>query len=651
MWPIEYADLKRIEDLLVCGICYEYMEASVITTCSHNYCSLCIRKYLHYKSQCPACFCETFEKDLRKNKVLDEIISYFLRVKEKLQKCLQGQINIVEKKRESNSLDTSTGSPVIKDSPLNKKGGKAEEETPLKNNKSPSGVKSVQKNFSSPSTSGNPKISLFFTPKSRKAEPNAEDIKTVTCPVCKVEVSDKNINKHLDDCLKRETIIEPPKTEQVKRKPLPKLVISLMKDTVIRKKLKELGLSSQGDRKTLESRLQRYTILYNAECDKSDPRPVPDLLKQCEEEENNEKKANKLTSSAHRLQVNRNTEQNRIDDERKKYLEAHKHSFQNLISMIKTTTTVKKPSVRRSLIDQNTSSSTDVPIKRQAITTETINKIEDTASNDFQPLHYDDIDIQNSDSDTSCPLQTYSSSDPMKFINVELSPVCKEDSPSPGKKSESDASYISNTPNEICVTPKGRVSLQRRIPIISKEEIEKIESLEKCSPEIDRSRGIKDEQTDNERPASILQDLVCDMSSNDSCDYRYNGGRTCSELNEFVKDTLSGLPNPEKENINSPVLGGRRCLRKRSHDSVLSNHKVVPGTKKRNVRKARNVCLSEAEESNNEETVVAVLHDNENSKPWRATRSRRNETAGSAVEETVLRKSGRTRHKNKLVLQ
>lgn len=66
-----------------------------------------------------------------------------------------------------------------------------------------------------------------------------------------------------------------------------------MKDSVIRKRLKELGLSSQGDRKALESRLQKYIILYNAECDKINPRPVSELIKQCEEEENLEKKVQK----------------------------------------------------------------------------------------------------------------------------------------------------------------------------------------------------------------------------------------------------------------------------------------------------------------------------------------------------------------------
>lgn len=76
------------------------------------------------------------------------------------------------------------------------------------------------------------------------------------------------------------------------RKPLPKLVFSLMKDAVVRKKLKEFGLSSHGDRKVMEARLQKYIVLYNAECDKSNPRVVSELVKQCEDEENLERKIN-----------------------------------------------------------------------------------------------------------------------------------------------------------------------------------------------------------------------------------------------------------------------------------------------------------------------------------------------------------------------
>lgn len=126
-------------------------------------------------------------------------------------------------------------------------------------------------------------------------------------------------------------------------KPLPKLVFNLMKDAILRKKLKEFGLSLQGDRRTMENRLQRYIILYNAECDKSNPRSISELIKQCEDEENLERKINKtfLNVNTHyiilfkfsklcfdilnkiinfqKLNFTRNTEQNVIENERKKY--------------------------------------------------------------------------------------------------------------------------------------------------------------------------------------------------------------------------------------------------------------------------------------------------------------------------------------------
>lgn len=45
-----------------------------------------------------------------------------------------------------------------------------------------------------------------------------------------------------------------------------------MKESELKKKLRELGLSSVGDKATLIARHKAYTILYNAECDAASPR-------------------------------------------------------------------------------------------------------------------------------------------------------------------------------------------------------------------------------------------------------------------------------------------------------------------------------------------------------------------------------------------
>lgn len=168
---------------------------------------MCIRKYLHYKTQCPACFTETFEKDLRKNKVLDEIIAQFLRVKDKLKICVRSQIMFKHNNEiEENGLNTPKLMRQYKDVNIN-----SQERTILNNslksiNKSPS--VSVQKDTCGPSTSSKPRIPLMFTPKSYKSSSvtNMEETKVVICPVCKVSISEVKINRHLDDCLKREAV-------------------------------------------------------------------------------------------------------------------------------------------------------------------------------------------------------------------------------------------------------------------------------------------------------------------------------------------------------------------------------------------------------------------------------------------------------------
>ena len=67
-------EIRALLDLLQCSICYEPIKNPVMAAkCSHNFCSLCIRKYLLYKQQCPGCFEEMGDSDLKPNKRLTEL--------------------------------------------------------------------------------------------------------------------------------------------------------------------------------------------------------------------------------------------------------------------------------------------------------------------------------------------------------------------------------------------------------------------------------------------------------------------------------------------------------------------------------------------------------------------------------------------------
>lgn len=105
----------------------------------------------------------------------------------------------------------------------------------------------------------------------------------------KVEAIDSHLNRCLiESTPPRSTLVSGPNNFQsgissIQRpwkKPdrLPQLNYSLFKDTALRKKLQEIGISAQGSRSLLERRHTEWVTLWNANCDASRPRKKIDLL-------------------------------------------------------------------------------------------------------------------------------------------------------------------------------------------------------------------------------------------------------------------------------------------------------------------------------------------------------------------------------------
>lgn len=249
-------------------------------------------------------------------------------------------------------------------------------------------------------------------------------------------------------------------------------------------------------------------------------------------------------------------------------VETHKNSFDSLINKIKSVQSSQKPSARRSLLMTSTERNEDVSPKRQMISENLNDSMIHTEQTDLK-LSNSDAYIPDSDSDTSCPLQMYSSIDPNKFLTVELS----SDNNVSGNKSENDetnddqkasifnyssmkindaeksnssdafsdtsihdkitesemknSSYkntlksnLKNSPN----TSKYKKLLQRRKKSSLKNEVEQTESASTSMKCLD-SDSISDQKEEgDERSKSILQDIACDLSSNDSIDSKFNHG-------------------------------------------------------------------------------------------------------------------------------
>ncbi|XP_029099925.1 E3 ubiquitin-protein ligase RAD18 isoform X2 [Monodon monoceros] len=287
-WPPGLAVMKTIDDLLRCGICFEYFNiAMMIPQCSHNYCSLCIRKFLSYKTQCPTCCVTVTEPDLKNNRVLDELVKslnfarnhllQFALESPPISSASSSSKNLAAKVHTSVAFRHSLkqGSRLMENFLIREAGGSVSELL-IKENESKF---SPQKELSSSAkTRGTPSVEKSapgFSEASVPETPSTSALKEVTkvdCPVCGVHIPENHINKHLDSCLSREEKKESLRSSVHKRKPLPKTVYNLLSDRDLKKKLKQHGLSVQGNKQQLIKRHQEFVHMYNAQCDALHPK-------------------------------------------------------------------------------------------------------------------------------------------------------------------------------------------------------------------------------------------------------------------------------------------------------------------------------------------------------------------------------------------
>lgn len=140
-------------------------------------------------------------------------------------------------------------------------------------------------------------FSLFFT-----------DDGLVACPICWSRMKPWQVDRHIDTSCPgspqpdnaastpsadgrggsnfggtpRASLQSPPTPTPTKpQKPperLPTLAYSMLKDTALRKKLAELGLSTAGSRQMLERRHREWVTIWNANCDSARPKKRSELL-------------------------------------------------------------------------------------------------------------------------------------------------------------------------------------------------------------------------------------------------------------------------------------------------------------------------------------------------------------------------------------
>lgn len=69
--------LAPLESSLRCQVCKDFFDNPVITSCSHTFCSLCIRRCLSTEGKCPVCRSSDQETKLRRNWIVQELLEAF----------------------------------------------------------------------------------------------------------------------------------------------------------------------------------------------------------------------------------------------------------------------------------------------------------------------------------------------------------------------------------------------------------------------------------------------------------------------------------------------------------------------------------------------------------------------------------------------
>ncbi|XP_068598964.1 E3 ubiquitin-protein ligase RAD18 [Brachionichthys hirsutus] len=367
--------LNNVETLLRCPICFDFLNISMMTRCSHNFCSLCIRKFFSYKLQCPVCNMKATEKDLRNNRTLDELVVNFKDARKQLSKASFESPPISPKTQTSSvkcktprQMSQKCNSSVLsryfqkkpKTSPtdeIQQDGSVAQSahrgETLRSHNANEAELHSANAHLTvvvkeEPIDVEEASIQVlmsvkqedsdsqsFSTEVARSSSPPEDKKPTikVECPVCSVGVSQQFINNHLDMCLnsaeKKESLRS---SLGVTRRPMGKLVYNLLSLQELRRRMKECHLSVKGSRDQLIKRHRDFVHTYNAQGDSLNPKSVEDIAREVEA---NEKSRNQLQREIKPVMVfSKNQTEEEIDKIHSNYRKQHSSDFSRLIAQV-----------------------------------------------------------------------------------------------------------------------------------------------------------------------------------------------------------------------------------------------------------------------------------------------------------------------------
>lgn len=262
--------LTGIESTLRCHICKEFMTAPVLTACFHTFCSLCIRSHLNEEDSCPVCRTKTQSSNLRKNTVVEELITLFKEHRRELLELVQEHNNGTVAGEELNKPVGSQKDNIVNED------GSDESSQDLRRSK-------------------RRRTDINYQVESQEEDNNNNDDPNFgECPVCGKRMPIADIeSSHIAECLSGKNANTPlKKSEPSKRgfsgfvttehedmtKKIGAIAYNLYTYSKLQELLRKLGIPATGSKDQMEQRHKQWVTLWNANADSEHPEPKSYLL-------------------------------------------------------------------------------------------------------------------------------------------------------------------------------------------------------------------------------------------------------------------------------------------------------------------------------------------------------------------------------------
>ncbi|KAF2873727.1 hypothetical protein BDV95DRAFT_472314, partial [Massariosphaeria phaeospora] len=267
--PTSLPTFEPLEAALRCEVCKEFYASPVITSCSHTFCSICIRRCISVDGKCPACKTAAQADKLVPNIAVREIVDRFQKARPKaLELAKADKADLPEsspqRKRKLDDTDIEDGEPVRQ-------------------------TRSRQTRGRSRRNDGEEEMRIEVPDSDDGGDEEFLLPGTVKCPICRAPMMEAQVFNHLNDCPGEQAKSQGRRNTRSSAKPafshplqnrpkadvpaptrLPGINYSILKDNALRKKLNDLGIPTWGPKGLLIRRHTEWMHLWNSNCDSSE---------------------------------------------------------------------------------------------------------------------------------------------------------------------------------------------------------------------------------------------------------------------------------------------------------------------------------------------------------------------------------------------